>query len=71
MRITILLFVIILSLYILDVRLVVAMVDGFSVHWNNATIYLTTFKDRHPWIMLFMPYMVIVLLYTMKDTDHA
>jgi hypothetical protein len=72
MRITLLLITIIVLLYAMDVRVVVSALNGLAIYWNDATVYLTTFKDRHPWILLFMPLMVIILLISFRgDPDLA
>lgn len=72
LKITLLIVAIIIGLYVLDVTVVVDTLNAATVHWNNAVIYVTTFKDRHPYIMLFMPVMVLILLATMKgDLDFA
>lgn len=69
-KITLLITTIVLLLYILDVRVVKDALTATTTFWNDATVYITTFKDRHPWIMLFMPIAVLILLWTMKgDLD--
>jgi len=69
---TLIILLILILLYILKVPAVVSAFDWFVVFWNNSVIYITTFKDRHPMIMLFMPLAVIILLATMKgDPDFA
>lgn len=67
-KITLLMATIIILLYVMDVKLVVASVNGFQTHWNDATVYIFSFKDRHPWIMLSMPFMSILMLATLKGS---
>lgn len=67
MKATLLLITIIVLLYAMDVRVIVTFIDSLAVYWNDATIYISTFKDRHPWIMLSMPLMILILLISMKN----
>lgn len=68
---TVIVIAIIIGLYYLEVQVVVVAVDSTITFWNDATIYVTTFKDRHPWIMLALPAMVLILLGTMKGVPRA
>lgn len=71
-KITLLLITIAMMLYILKVPAVVNGFDTAAIFWNNAVIYITTFKDRQPMIMLFLPLAVLILLATMRgDPDFA
>lgn len=69
LRITMLLITILVVLYILKVAVVVNILDGAAIHWNAAVVYITTFKDRHPFILLFMPFGILLLLATMRIPD--
>lgn len=66
-KITFMIIAVLVLLYVLKVPEVIAAFDWLIDVWNDLTIYITTFKDRHPIIMLFMPVIIIVLLFTARD----
>lgn len=65
---TLLIMILVIALlYRADVQAVVTVLDTAVMYWNTFTVTISTFKDRHPLIMAFLPFMVIILLRTMKD----
>jgi len=55
--------VLILTLfYILRVRVVVDLLDGFAYQWNNFTVTIMTLKERHPLVFLCIPIAYLALL---------
>ena len=71
MKETLLFIIIIIILYKMDVRVVVEIIDTTTIYWNAATIYITTFRDRHPFIMMFMPVLIIMLVATFRGDPDA
>jgi hypothetical protein len=38
-----------------------------SIYWNEFIIVVTTFKDRHPYILLAFPLCIVLLLFSFKE----
>lgn len=68
-RNTVIIILVIFILYRMEVSWVVWIVDGFPALWNEATIYIMTFRDRHPLIFTFLPIMCILLMLSMRNID--
>lgn len=71
MKSTLIIFLIITLLYILEITVIVNLVDSTAEYWNYATVYIASFKDRHPWILLSMPFSVFLLLFSLKDAAES
>jgi len=59
---TIIFILILALLYALRVHVVVDTLDGLAHYWNTTTVFVMTFKDRHPLIFAFLPFACFALL---------
>lgn len=64
---TIIIALVVALFYKMDIGPIVHLIDNASYYWNEAVISVSTFKDRWPLIMAFMPFLVIILLCGGKD----
>lgn len=58
--------IIVLLLYLLDIKPVVAFVDqsvAFILQqWNSLIEFIFTFRDKHPWIYMAIPFAMLYLM---------
>lgn len=59
--------VIVIVLYLLQVRMVVEGIDGLKDTWNLFIEGITHIKDRHPFIFLSMIFVAIFLVITGEE----
>lgn len=58
---------IITVLYLMEFDPIVIFIHNAADYWNTITIHISTFRHRHPWIMLSFPFTIILLLMSMKE----
>lgn len=63
---TIIIILVIALLYKADMHVVRTVIDGLPYYWNVITIEVSTFKDRHPMMMAFLPLLILILLGSMR-----
>jgi hypothetical protein len=66
---TIIIVLLVALLYKAEVGPIVHVLDNATWYWNMAVIEITTFKDRHPFIMLSMPFLILIVLRSMRRVD--